>query len=45
MKKTKFWSMMMLMAMMMPLTMGCSKDSDDGPKDSELEKLAIGTTE
>ena len=35
--------MMMLAVMMMFLAMGCSKDSDDGPKDSELEKLAIGT--
>jgi hypothetical protein len=43
MKTLKIWSMMMLAVMMMLLAMGCSKDSDDGPKDSELEKLAIGT--
>ena len=33
----------MLMVMTMSLTMGCSKDSDDSPKDSEFVKQAVGT--
>lgn len=43
MNKLRIWSMMMLMVMTMSLTMGCSKDSDDSPKDSELVKQAVGT--
>lgn len=38
MKKIKFWSMLMLVAMMLPLYSSCSKDSDDNsrPLDSVI---------
>ena len=43
MNKLKTWSMMMLVAMMLPLVTSCSKDSDDSPQDGELISQAIGT--
>ncbi len=42
MKRLKIWSMM-LFAVMMPVLTSCSSDSDDGAKDSELVKQAVGT--
>ena len=43
MNKLRIWSMMMLVAMMMPLVASCSKDSDDSPQDGELISQAVGT--
>ncbi len=43
MNNLKIWSMMMLMAMMLPLATSCSKDNEESAKDTELISLAIGT--
>jgi hypothetical protein len=42
MKKMKLWSIMMLVVMMIPLVISCSKDDDNGPSGDELKKQAIG---
>ena len=43
MNKLRIWSMMMLVAMMLPLVASCSKDSDDSAQDGELISQAGGT--
>lgn len=43
MNKLRIWSMMMLVAMMLPLVASCSKDSDDSAQDGELISQAVGT--
>ena len=44
MKQLKIWSMMMLMAMALPLMVACGGDdgNDDGSRDTELIKKAVG---